>query len=661
VRSGRRRLAVIVALMCGICGVASGDPRTVPLDMESLQAMTDVIAHRGPDDDGFRLDAGIALGMRRLSIIDLPGSRQPVANEDGSVSTVFNGEIYNFPDLRRDLVRRGHTLVTRGDTETIVHLYEDHGPDFVRRLRGMFAFAVWDAPRRRLVLARDRMGVKPLYLAEGPFGLAFASEVKSLVAGGLVEPRLDPLGAELFLAYGYVPGPRTIFAGVRKLDPASLLVWEDGRLVEERTYWSEWDDAPPRRGGSWHADQEQLLELLRTSVRARMISDVPLGVMLSGGLDSSLVTALMAEQSTRPVETFSIGFQEDGRANELADAQRVADRLGTAHHPLLTSAVDHPELLDRALWHIEEPIADLSCLGFLLLSELARQHVTVALSGQGADELLGGYFKHQVAWAAQVAGHVPAGVRGAMGRAGPRLSSRSPSAARALAAITTSDPVTRQLAMSRVLSAQDRRSLLTEEFRQPDAEAEIAGAVARHLEGRTGSVLAEVLAGDRRLALVDTMFLYFDKMSMAASLEVRVPFMDHDVVGFCAGLPDDRAVWWGRRKELLKRAARGLIDDEIIDKPKRGFFVGALGTWLRVHRDLLLRETLLDPHTLARGQINEQPLLALVQESGAHGKTAHRRLLSLLLLERWQRLWVDPDSPGRRLARSAAPSVAARS
>ncbi|HEX8053494.1 MAG TPA: asparagine synthase (glutamine-hydrolyzing), partial [Thermoleophilaceae bacterium] len=383
--------------MCGICGIAAADPGERPLDASLMTAMTDVITHRGPDEDGQRIEPGVALGMRRLSIIDLPGSSQPMSNEDGSVWTVFNGEIYNFPELRRWLEGRGHALATRGDTETIVHLYEEHGPDFAKRLRGMYGIAVWDAPRRRLVLTRDRMGVKPLYLAHGPRGLAFASEVKSLIAGGLVEPRLDPAAAELFLAYGYVPGPATLFAGVRKLMPATTLVFEDGAIVSEESYWDPWSDAPEGVGRDWREDEERLLELLRRSVEARMISDVPLGVMLSGGLDSSLITALMAEANRGPVKTFSIGFAEDAGANELGDARRVAQRLGTEHHELETSAFDHPELLDEALWHLEEPVADLSFLAFLLLSRLARESVTVALSGQGADELLGGYRKHQVA------------------------------------------------------------------------------------------------------------------------------------------------------------------------------------------------------------------------------------------------------------------------
>jgi len=328
--------------MCGICGIVDPLAEAPPISEHALRSMVEVIRHRGPDDSGLHLGGGAAIGMSRLSIIDLQGSHQPLANEDQAVWTVFNGEIFNFPELRAELSARGHRFSTEGDTEVIVHLYEELGADFPKRLRGMFAIAVWDARERRLVLTRDRMGVKPLYFASLPNGLAFASEVKSLIAGGLINPALDPLAAELFLAYGYVPGPRTLFDGVSKLDPGCTLIWApDGRL-EQRTYWTPWQSPPADVGQDWERDQAELLELLRRSVRERMISDVPLGVMLSGGLDSSLITALMAEESSSAVKTFSVGFAEDLAANELDDAREVAKRFGTDHHELMTSAVDHP-------------------------------------------------------------------------------------------------------------------------------------------------------------------------------------------------------------------------------------------------------------------------------------------------------------------------------
>jgi asparagine synthase (glutamine-hydrolysing) len=576
------------------------------------------------------------------------------------VHTVFNGEIYNYQELRSRLRRAGHRLSTEGDTETIVHLYEEHGPAFAEHLRGMFAIAVWDAPRRRLVLTRDRMGVKPLYVAEGDFGLAFASEVKSLVAGGLVEPALDPLAAELFMAYGYVPGPRTLFAGVRKLAPATTLVWEDGTITHEAAYWDPWRDGSPRSpGASWEDDQEQLLELLRRSVKARMISDVPLGVMLSGGLDSSLVAALMREVATGPIKTFSIGFEEDAGSNELGDARRVAHKLGAEHHELCTSAVDHPDLLDKSLWHLEEPIADLSNLGFLLLSRLAREHVTVALSGQGADELLGGYRKHQIAAAAGFLSKSDL-LRRSVGRFAQSAGGTS-TVARGLAAGGTADPADRLLAMSRVLPSARRGEVFTAEFMCRDGEQEIRAPILSQPMPGGLSPLAETLYLDTRLALVDNLLLYFDKMSMAASLEVRVPFLDHDVVSFCAALPDSRRVWMLRRKELLKRASRGLVDDWVIDKKKRGFFHSALGSWLRVHRDQVFADKLLDERTLARGQFRRDTLEAMVADAGERGKKASQVLFSILLLEQWQRFWVDPDGAGRAAAtRSADESPALR-
>jgi asparagine synthase (glutamine-hydrolysing) len=626
--------------MCGIAGIAAADPRRVPLEPEALRAMTRAIEHRGPDEDGHLLEPGVALGMRRLSVIDPSGSPQPVSSEDGEITAVFNGEIYNFHELREQLQARGHRFATRGDGETIVHLYEEHGPDFVDHLRGMFAIALWDRPRRRLLLARDRMGVKPLYLAETPAGLAFASEVKSLVAAGLVRPQLDHDAAELFMAWGYVPGPSTLFAGVRKLPPASCLVYADGALVEQREYWTPWKSPPEGVGSSWQEDGERLLELLRTATRARMVSDVPLGVMLSGGLDSSLITALMAEVSERPVQTFSIGFVEDASANELPEARQVAERLGTDHQELETSALDHPDLLDDALRQLEEPIADLSCVGLLLLSRLARETVTVVLSGQGADELLGGYRKHQIARGADLLGRVPP-ARAAVALAARAGAPESPRA-RGLRALSSHDPVERMLAMSRVVQPSERLALFTPEFLR---DTDVGAPVLSHGDVSGRSALTQTLYLDSRLALVDNMLLYFDKMSMATSLEVRVPFMDHDVVSFCLALPDSRKVRLGNRKELLKRVSRGLVDDRIIDRRKRGFFRSALGTWLRAQQGGLLEETLLDTRTRERGLYRMGEVERLMAMAGEGDIKADQRLFCLFLLERWIREWVDVATP----------------
>ena len=634
--------------MCGICGIGGKDTSLIPLEKATIRAMTDVIRHRGPDDEGWLLRPGVALGARRLSIIDLPGGHQPVSNEDETVWTVFNGEIYNFRELRQQLVARGHRFSSQSDTETIVHLYEDEGPSFVRRLRGMFTIALWDDPRRRLMLVRDRMGVKPLYLAPTPAGLAFASELKSLIRGGLVRPRLDPTGAELFFAFGYVPGPSTLLEGVTKLDPASYLIWEGGREIERSVYWTPFDKQPNGIGTDWREDEERLLALLRTSVRDRMIADVPLGVMLSGGLDSSLVTALMAEASTDRVKTFSIGFAEDGAANELDDARAVASRLGTDHHELLTSAREHPDLLDEALWHLEDPIADLSFLGFLLLSRLAREHVKVALSGQGADELLAGYRKHQVAWIGDRYAQLPSPLRRAAAAAVPAHSSGP--LARGLRAVASSDPALRYLEMSRVIDSRRRRSILATGLSDQEVEKQLVSVVNRHINGNHGPILDQVLHLDARTALVDNMLMYFDKMSMAASLEVRVPFMDHDLVAFCFALPSSRRLLWRkglRGKEILRRVSRGLVADDTIAKKKRGFFRSAVSAWIRSHHAGMVTEVLLDKRTRDRGIYRAEAIEALVDPRSPQWFRKDQALLALVLLEKWQRLFVDGSGPNQ--------------
>ncbi|MBV9535929.1 MAG: asparagine synthase (glutamine-hydrolyzing) [Solirubrobacterales bacterium] len=640
--------------MCGICGVAGHDPRGEPLTSERLLAMTTAMTHRGPDEHGHLRLPGVALGMRRLSIIDLAGSHQPISNEDGTVRTVFNGEIFNFQELRYELEHKGHRFSTAGDTETIVHLYEEYGEAFVERLRGMFAIALWDANERVLVLARDRLGVKPLYYTVTPDGLSFASEVKCLLAGGLVSPELDSEAARLYLTLGYVPAPRTLFAGILKLPPANVLEWRGGRLMGINPYWTPLDP-PAFRSGSWEEDQEHLLELLRNAVRARMISDVPLGVMLSGGLDSSLIAALMAEASPHPIETFSVGFVEDANANELAWARITARRLGANHHELLTSASEHEELLDDAIWHLEEPIADLSFLGFLALSQLAREHVTVALCGQAADELLGGYPKHMAARAADVAAAVPATVRGSLAQLSFRVSNRA-QITRLLRTLAAEDDLERLLAMSSVLPPGVGENLGGPNLKRGDPRALLAETFAGRSQPQTPrSRLIRTLLLDLRLALPDLMFLYFDKMSMATSLEVRVPFADHELVNFCMALSPDRRIRGLRGKEILRRVSRGLVDEAIIERPKRGFFRAGASSWLSARRSFVA-ETLLDGRCGRRGLLNVDLLRRWLDEPLKEGRGGEP-LLAAFLLERWHRVFADADglaSQQVELARQAA-------
>ncbi len=640
--------------MCGICGVADHDPRRTPLSDDRLAAMTTVMLHRGPDESGHLRMPGVALGARRLSIIDIAGSHQPISNEDGNVTAVFNGEIFNFRELRAELSKAGHRFSTRGDTETIVHLFEEFGPAFAERLRGMYAIALWDASERRLLLVRDRLGVKPLYYAHTDEGLAFASEVKCLLAGGLLRAQLDHEAARLYLTLGYVPAPKTLFAGVFKLPPASVLEWRAGHLTGLETYWTPLD-APPIPAGSWQEDEERLLTLLRDAVRSRMISDVPLGVMLSGGLDSSLVAALMAEASSRPIETFSVGFVEDEGANELSWARRTAKRLGANHHELLTTSGEHEGLLDEALWHLEEPIADISFLGLLALSRLARQHVTVALCGQAADELLGGYTKHLAAQLAGRSARLPPGLRHALVGMSSSFSERA-RATRLALALATDDDLERLLAMSAVIPPALMAELSGPGLRPADPLALLRDTFAGNSHhDLPRSRLSRTQLLDLRMSLPDLIFLYFDKLSMATSLEVRVPFADHQLVNFCMALPDDRRIRRMHGKEILRRVSAGLVDDDIIGRPKRGFFRAGASSWLVAHRSLV-RGTLLDERCANRGLLNAEVVGRWLGEPMRSGRGGEP-LLSAFLLERWHRLFVDADGLATaqiELAREAA-------
>ena len=396
-----------------------------------LGRMVEVLAHRGPDDRGVFSGAGAALGVRRLSIVDVAGGHQPVAAEDGSVWAVQNGELYNHAELRRELAAGGHRFASRCDTEVLPHLYERFGVGFPERLRGKFAVAVWDERRRRGVLARDRLGVKPLYYARAGELLLFSSELKGLLASGLIAAELDYEAIDAYLDLGFFPGPHTPLRTVAKLQPGERLVVEHGRIRLER-YWRYPHPQPNRQPRPREQYAHELLALLEESVRLRLMSDVPLGAMLSGGLDSSLIVALMARNLGEPVKTFSVGFAEAGPDNELAPAREVARLYATDHHELQLSYHDHQLDLPQLAWHLDEPLADLSALGFLALSQLASQHVTVALSGQGADELLGGYPRHRTASVIAMLRRLPrpvtaAGLRlAAHGPAGATRSPRSP-------------------------------------------------------------------------------------------------------------------------------------------------------------------------------------------------------------------------------------------
>jgi asparagine synthase (glutamine-hydrolysing) len=650
--------------MCGICGVVQigGDPRPV-LAPEILDRMTDAMTHRGPNDRGTYAGNGIALGVRRLSIVDVEGGHQPFANEDGQVWAIQNGELYNHTDLRRRLQAEGHRFHSRCDTEVIPHLYERFGTAFPEQLRGKFGLAVWDERRRRAVLARDRLGVKPLYYARRGDLVVFASELKSLLASGLVEPELDYEAIDAYLTFGFVPAPRTPLAQVSKLLPGEQLVVEPTGMRLER-YWAYPRPAPDSPALSRDQYAQGLLEQLEESVRLRLMSDVPLGAMLSGGLDSSLIVALMARNMAEPVKTFSVGFREDGDSNELADARHVASVFGTDHHELELSFTEQTVELAELVWYLDEPLADLSALGFLALSELAARHVTVALSGQGADELLGGYERYRNAAIAGAWGRLPAPVR----RLGEGLAARGPQKAKRAAGILAArDPVSRALAQYVGVDGGPGRRLARGPLSTLDPNLAQRTIQAR-LAGRSYEPLPALLYLDAQLSLVDDMLHYFDRASMAHSLEVRVPFLDHHVVEYCARIPAGLKVRRLTTKYLLKHAARGLVPDRIIDKRKIGFFNRAVRSWFWAQSDGVIRDYLLAPSPRYAEMLDRREIERLLTRDASEVDARQVNfLLAILVLEIWlssflpqavkaSRAPAEPDAPTARF-RPAEPEL----
>jgi asparagine synthase (glutamine-hydrolysing) len=632
--------------MCGIAGTLRlGSDR--PVTREEVARMCAVLRHRGPDDEGVHVDGGLGIGMRRLSIIDLATGRQPIGNEDGTVWTVFNGEIYNFRELRRELRGRGHVFTTATDTEVIVHLYEEHGPGFVERLRGMFALAVWDAPRRRLVLARDRLGIKPLYYAETAEGLLFGSELKAVLAGGLGRD-VDRQALHDYLSLGYVPGPRTIFAAARKLPPAHLLVCERGQVTVRR-YWALAYRPAPR----WSDDEaaERLRALLRETVRGHLMSDVPLGVFLSGGVDSSTLVALMREVGGGPIRTFSIGFDE-ASYDELGVAREVARRFGTEHHELVVrpDAVDLVPALVRAF---DEPFADSSAVPVYCVSRLARDHVKVVLSGEGGDEVFAGYDTYTAGRLAETYRRLPAALSR---RLLPALVRRLPVSHRRVSL----DYKAKRFVAGALRPPADAHYAWKEIFSE-DAKAALyaggAGAFAPpvrlYRDAFAACGAAEALTRlqhvDQAIYLPDDILVKADRMTMANSLEGRVPFVDHHVVEFAASLPARLRLRGLAKKYVLKRAMAGALPERVLRGPKRGFNV-PIPVWLAGELRDLVHDVLNDKRVREAGFFDPAAVRALIDEHERRRHDRSRNLWALLVFT----LWCEEYLPAGRAAAARA-------
>lgn len=619
--------------MCGIAGFVDADRNARP-DLHLVHQMCEVIRHRGPDDEGIHVEAGVGLGMRRLSIIDLAGGRQPIHNETGTVWVVFNGEIYNYQELRSELESHGHQFYTSSDTETIVHAYEQWGEDAFARLRGMFGIALWDRGTRTLLLARDRAGQKPVHYAERQGRLYFGSEIKSLLAARAVEPRLDVGALDHFLAFLYTPRDASIFAGVQKLPPGHYLRWRDGR-VDVRRYWQI--AADETFTGSQAEAVEALGAVLQDAVRSHMISDVPLGAFLSGGVDSSAVVGMMARSSSQPVKTFSIGF-DDPEFDELEHARLVAAHFGTDHHEFVVRP-DGLSILDTLIAHFDEPFADSSAIPTWYVSEIARRHVTVVLSGDGGDELFGGYDRYLPHPRVAQFDRLPLpGMRTAAALAWPLLPHglKGKNFLRHVA----KDAAGRYLDSVSFFRADERAALYSEDVRAA-AAIDAERALARHFDRFAGLPHdSQMMRFDFETYLPEDVLTKVDRMSMAHSIESRVPLLDNRVIDFAASLPASFKIHNGRRKHILKEALSTILPASILSRRKQGFGI-PLGTWFRGGLTGLFAEVLEAPRTRQRGYFDPAVVRRLLREHLAGERDHTLRLWQLLVFELWHRQYLD--------------------
>lgn len=628
--------------MCGIAGQVNGDRR--PVSHARIAAMGKHLRHRGPDDEGIYVKGYVGLAHRRLSILDLSAAgHQPMSNEDGTIWLVFNGEIYNFGELRR-LIESRHTFQSRTDGECIVHLYEEFGVRVFSMLRGMFAVAIWDEKKQRLVLGRDRLGKKPLFYSAHNDSLSFASELKALREGDPLGG-VDPLAVHYYLTYQYIPAPWTIYRHARKLMPGHFLLYEDGK-VSETAYWSvSYDDK--LEGLSDQAYIEEFRGLFTESVKLRLASDVPLGAFLSGGLDSSSVVATMAQLMTQPVRTFSIGFKEDGY-NELPYARQVSAQFGTDHHEFVVEP-DAVDILPALVQVYDEPHADSSAIPTYYVSKLSRQFVTVVLNGDGGDELLGGYPRyqfrpidhilHSLCWGAvpraaarrlrQVIAMLPGERRG--WRAVRRLLDQPlvPLSERYLQRICYFTPA-------------EARALYSPGFAQVVQGHHSGELMERWLEdARASSFLDRLLSVDTRSYLPDDLLVKVDRATMAHGLEARSPFLDHRLVEFAASLPTHLKIRGATGKFVLKGAMRGVLPDSIIDRDKQGFGV-PIDRWFRGECRDLLRETLLSQQSLSRGYFHADRIRRMIEAHERNEDNYGYRLYALLVLELWHQSFAGP-------------------
>ena len=626
--------------MCGICGILNLDPHRL-VDEAVLRTMCATLRHRGPDDEGFFVSENVGLAMRRLSIIDLEGGRQPIFSERGNVVVVYNGETYNFQEIRRDLEARGHRFATRADTEAIVHLYEEYGDRCVEKMNGMFAFALWDRDRQRLLLARDRLGVKPLFYYADAHRLVFGSEIKAILAENSVPREVDPVGLHHFLSLNYTPRQFTLFRNIRKLLPGHILVAEDGKVSVSR-YWrlpSPDPDVPVNE----ERLAEELVERLLESVRMRLVSDVPLGVFLSGGIDSSTVTALATKANKGPVSTFSIGFEEES-FSELPYARLTAQRYNADHHELIVKC-EIEGLLPKLVWHSDEPSADSSAVPTYFLSKFAREHVKVIVSGDGGDELFGGYETYAAYNVARLYRRIPGPLRRALRWAAHRLpiSEKKVSfdyKAKRFADGAEMDPLRAHFWWNGTFGEDQKRWLYTPEMLRQIGQTDTLEIFTNCMPPDPDTdFLAALMHADIQTYLVDDILVKVDRMSMANSLEVRTPFLDYTFVEFASRLPSRLKVKGLKKKLLLKKAAEPLVPRENIYRKKQGFSI-PIAVWLKTRLRPVVEDLLSESHVRSQGLFRPEAVRELVRQHMSGEANHGFSLWGLLVVSLWHDLFL---------------------
>jgi asparagine synthase (glutamine-hydrolysing) len=625
--------------MCGICGKVSAGTQ---VDPELLERMCAVIEHRGPDSRGTYADGGVGLGIQRLRIIDLHTGDQPIWNEDETVVIVQNGEIYNYRELRELLIGRGHRFATQSDTEVIVHLYEDHGADCVRHLRGMFAFALWDRRRRRLLLARDRLGKKPLFYAHRGGTLWFGSEAKAILQDDEVPRDVDLDAIDAFLHFQYVPHPRSAFQALQKLPPAHTLEWQDGTF-EVKRYW-KLSYAPTGTLPTQDEALELIREKLLEATRLRLRSDVPLGAFLSGGVDSSAVVAAMAMQASEPVKTFTIGF-DVREYDETEHAREVALRYGTDHRELHV-VPEAMEVLPRLVWHYGEPFADSSAIPSFYLAELARRYVTVALNGDGGDENFAGYERYLGTGRVEQIARLPRPLRAALVHWSRVLGPGSGSASfrsrlDRLARTMNMTGYERYAVWMAYFTERERERMYAPELQeQLRAGAALDAIKEPWLESDAGDRVNRLLDVDVNTYLPGDLLVKMDIATMAHSLEVRSPLLDHELMELCARFPGDWKLSGGVSKKLFRDAVSPWLPKSLLERPKQGFGV-PIDAWFRGPLRELPREILLDERARARGFFREAYVRSLIDDHVSARRDNSGRIWALVQLELWLRTFVD--------------------